>query len=121
MRFANRARSVCFSPTDFGRTLAAASGRAVEIWDLEDEQRMAVCQGHRAYVNAVAYTPDGQMLLSGSADRTMRLWDAKSGREQAAWNWGIGRVQTVAVSPDGMTAAAGGEKREGVVWDLCGL
>jgi WD40 repeat protein len=118
LRFANQVHAVAFSPTDSGRTLAAAAGRVVECWDLDERRRTAVCKGHRDGVHALAFTPDGRSLLSGSADRTVRLWDAASGKERAAWNWGVGRVHTVALSPDGMTAAAGGEKSELVVWDL---
>ncbi len=117
MRFPGRVRAVAFSPADAGRTLAAAGGRMVECWDLEHQRQAVVCRGHRADVHAVAFTPDGRSLLTGSADRTVRLWDTVSGKERAAWSWGVGRVLTVAVAPDGMTAAAGGEKAL-VLWDL---
>jgi WD40 repeat protein len=117
VRFANRVRGLAYSPAE-GRTLAVASGRVVETWDLAEARRRLVCRGHRADVHGLAFTPDGAMLLSGAADRTVRLWDAESGRELAAWNWEVGRVLALAVSPDGMTAAAGGDRREVVVWDL---
>jgi WD40 repeat protein len=69
-------------------------------------------------VQALAFTPDGQGLLSGGGDRTVRLWETGSGRQVASWDWQIGNVYALAVAPDGMTAAAGGEKPQVVVWDV---
>ncbi|CCA77002.1 hypothetical protein PIIN_10987 [Serendipita indica DSM 11827] len=36
-------------------------------------------RGHSSWVNAVAFSPDGSRIVSGSLDQTIRLWDAKTG------------------------------------------
>jgi WD40 repeat protein len=36
-------------------------------------------QEHTATVAAVQFSPDGQILASGSDDETIRLWEVKSG------------------------------------------
>lgn len=69
--------------------------------------------GHRAAVKDVAWTPDGQFLVSASDDKTIRVWDAASGVSVRTIRGQIGpgnegKVFAVAVSPDGKTIAAGG-------------
>src|SRR5438477_79034 len=36
-------------------------------------------QGHTERVTGVAFSPDGQMLASGSTDQTVRLWPVPEG------------------------------------------
>ena len=38
---------------------------------------------HDGRVQAVAYSPDGKMLASGSEDKTIKLWDVTTGKERA--------------------------------------
>jgi WD40 repeat protein len=113
----SRVRSLCFSPRG-GNLLAVASGRVIQVWNVEERRWMFHCKGHRADVFALAFDPSGRTLLSGGGDRSVRLWEADTGRQLAAWDWQIGAVHAVAFSPDGMTAAAGGEKPSVVVWDI---
>ena len=39
-------------------------------------------RGHDAYVYALAFSPDGSMLVSGSGDHTVRVWDTRPVRER---------------------------------------
>jgi WD40 repeat protein len=36
-------------------------------------------EGHEGWVEAVTFSPDGQLLVSGSRDNTVKLWDATTG------------------------------------------
>ena len=58
--------------------------KVVFVWDVATGQVMKSFTGHHAVlegliqrVNAVAWNPDCNMLLSGSADGTMRFWDMR--------------------------------------------
>ena len=40
--------------------------------------------GHAMGVDAMAFSPDGKWLASGSVDNTVRLWEVATGREVRA-------------------------------------
>jgi WD40 repeat protein/serine/threonine protein kinase len=74
----------------------------------------SVLRGHEGAVSAVAISPDGKRLASGSADGTARLWDTATGELIAVLD-GHGGVRQVAFSPDGKWLASGAEDVR--LWD----
>lgn len=64
--------------------------------------------GHSEEVNAVAFDPDGRLLVSGSSDHRVMGWDVRTGRPVGALARHTGKVSSVAFSPDGRYMASGG-------------
>ena len=65
-------------------------------------------RGHTFGVNCIAYSPDGQHIVSGSDDHTLRIWDAETGVAvgqplKGHTDW----VRSVAYSPDGQHIVSG--------------
>ncbi|MFM6254171.1 MAG: WD40 repeat domain-containing protein, partial [Dolichospermum sp.] len=60
------------------------------------------------WVNAIAVTPDGRTVISGSSDRTIKIWDLKTGEETATFT-GESLILSCAVASDGVTIVAGEE------------
>ena len=108
-------KSLAWSPD--GRTLAVASGHSILLVHVETNAVRATLTGHEAPILALAFTPDGQRLLSGGWDQNVRVWDPVAASPVAAYDWERGKVHTIAVAPDGMTAAAACDKGI-VLWDL---
>ena len=47
----------------------------IALWPVQD----LLITGHQREVNCVAYSQDGQFIVSGSGDKTVRVWNANSG------------------------------------------
>jgi WD40 repeat protein len=87
------------------------------VFDATSGERTAICEGHRGYIYAYTFSPDGTRLALASEDRTARLWDAATGALLATCRGHTSKVLGAAFSPDGtrlVTTSADGTVRQ---WD----
>ena len=77
-------------------------------------------KGHQAGVLSVAFSPDGQTIVSGSDDRTVRLWDLEGTPIGKPFKGHEKWVSSVAFSSDGKTIVSGSGDRTVRLWDLEG-
>ena len=72
-------------------------------------QEVPTLKGHTDFVSSVAFSPDGQRIVTGSGDKTAKVWDAGRDKklltlaDQPTKLVGRGGVWSVAFSPDGQT------------------
>ncbi|HWY87934.1 MAG TPA: sigma-70 family RNA polymerase sigma factor, partial [Gemmataceae bacterium] len=58
-----------------GKTVAGASSRNVILWELVSGKERGRFVGHANKIAALAFSPEGRLLASGSWDYTALLWD----------------------------------------------
>lgn len=74
--------------------------------------------GHSNWVCAIAISPDGQMLASGSSDNTVKLWNLPTAQEICTFKGHLERVDAVSFSLDGKTLASSSSDNSVKLWNL---
>ncbi|BCL33810.1 hypothetical protein [Nostoc sp. MS1] len=72
-------------------------------------------EGHTDIVWGVAFSPDGQLLVSGSTDKTLKIWRS-DGTLLQTLEGHTSAVTSVAFSPDGQTIASASLDQTVLLW-----
>jgi WD40 repeat protein len=92
--------------------LLVAEGESVP-----DIDKIIEALDRRAPVSAVAFSPDGALIASGSEDHMVRVWHLTTGRLLRRLEGHSSAVTAVAFSPDGSTIASASNDRTARLWD----
>jgi WD40 repeat protein len=95
-----------------------ANGKEITFTDLASGRLLRVIKGHTDTVTALAYSPDGKFLISGSKDQTIRIWDGATGKEVRRMNGHKAAITSLAVSGDGRSLTSQSKDKKTIVWDL---
>ncbi len=102
-----------------GQTLAFAEENAVELWNaVSDKEIRRLGNPDEDYaVEALAVSPDGRTLASGSFIGEIGLWDMASGTLLHSFT-DPGIISALAFSPDGRMLASGSSDHAVRLWDV---
>ncbi|MFG5121782.1 WD40 repeat domain-containing protein [Methylorubrum sp. POS3] len=85
----------------------AETDNALRLWEIGTGQLIRTFEGHKGRVTSVAFSPDGNHVLSGSEDKTLRLWETDTGRFIRSFEGHQDGVNAVAFSKDGRRVLSG--------------
>ena len=101
-----------------GKVLAYAAGLDIRLQDTKTGEEKMLLTGHTWGIYSMVFSPDGNILASGSEDRTIRLWDMHTGEHKKTLSGHKHRVYSVAFSPDGKTLVSGSDDNTIRLWDV---
>ncbi len=88
-----------------------------EAEGIPSEQHKLALEGHTHYVLAVAFSPDGRTLASGSRNGKIRLWDTDTGEHKLTLEGHTDGVTCLSFSLNGHTLASGSWDDTIRLWD----
>ena len=97
-----------------------ARGEAARLLDSGPGDEILVLEGHTTAVNAVAFSPDGARIATGSDDNTAIVWDAGTGEQAHLLAEHSGAVNAVFFSPSGNTTWTGSSDAKVIIWNTSG-
>jgi WD40 repeat protein/serine/threonine protein kinase len=97
--------------------LAIASNSMIHLVDGQSRQVQGRLVGDSGKIYALAFSPDGQRLVSGSSDRLLRIWDVQGKSLMATLASHSSEIYAVAFTNDGSRLVSAGRDRTIRVWD----
>lgn len=117
--------SLAHSPD--GSIIATAGGQSLQyrpgdvmLWDAANGNLIAALEGHTSNVWSVAFSPDGQTLVTSGYDGKVMVWNVAEKKSTATLEKHKGWCRSVAFHPGGKQFATAGEDGTAVIWDLEG-
>lgn len=108
--------------------LLATSGQdsLVKLWVFTTELGNSIVtltplhtmEGHNGPVMSCCFSPNGQLLASGSIDKTIRLWDPATGAALHLINGHSRYVTSCAFSSDSRLLASGSNDKTVLIWKI---
>jgi WD40 repeat protein len=99
-----------------GKWMAEGVGLDAKVWETETGVEL-VSLRHELLVNAVAFSPDGQQLVTTDTEGGIHVWDIERQINVLNMKKGSSILNAVAFSPDGTKIASGGEDNVVQIWD----
>lgn len=91
----------------------------VQLWDAETGEHLADLQVEDAV--SLAFSPDNQILATGSLDGMLRLWDVSEGRLLVETKGHFNFIQEILFTPTGLNLLTGSNDGSILIWGIPGF
>jgi WD40 repeat protein len=86
-----------------GRMLATVSNDVAMVWDLKARRQQFTLQTHDRNASALAFSPDGTLLVSGGLNGILDVWDVQKGAAVTNFQGHQSQIERGEFTPDGKT------------------
>jgi len=104
--------------TEDGNSILTVGGSEARIWDKDTFREEMSFSPHGA-VAAADFSPDGQLIVTGSWDNSAKIWDVNTGHAVRKLIGGhSGYINSTVFSPDGRHILTGSDDMTAKLWDI---
>ncbi len=98
-----------------GNTSPEEAAGIIKIWETQTGELVKTFDGHDAQARVAVFSPDGNLIASGSDDGIIKIWEVETGNLVRTYEEHTGEIYSLVFSPDGRYIASGGGLQD---WQL---
>ena len=87
------------------------------ISEVQSAKSLSSVEGHTGQVQAVAFSPSGDKVATGSWDKSVRIWNALNGHQLHVLHGHSSEVQSVDFNPSGDQLISGAWDGTAIIWN----
>ena len=114
-QYATKLSTVAYSPD---KNYYARGTRLIHIRNTGNDRITSTLDGHKKWITALAYSPDGRSILSGDAGGNLILWNIMLGYQAAKLSGHTAAVTSIDFSRTGRFVATGSWDNSCRIWDI---
>lgn len=108
--------ATAISPDNTKVAMACSNGKLL-IYSLSNGSELASINAHLTWVTTVAFSPNGQYLITGGSDDKVKIWD-QNGNLLFSCLGHTADVSSVKVSPDNLYVLSASKDKSIKIWDI---
>ena len=110
---------MAFSPDGQWVATSSTYEQIARVRYIKGNQPEILLKGHSGKINSIAFSPNGNYLITASNDHTAKIWD-RQGKLIRTLTGHRNDLTTAFFSPSGMTVVTASKDHEARIWNIYG-